>query len=110
MSNSLPVPVHHDPRAWSLATSVGSILAAFLASACCVGPLLLALLGLGGGALLVKLEPYRPLFVVLTLGVLASGFYVTYRKPKAAPTTTAALSTGDIGSGDACGCPAPRTR
>lgn len=40
--------------------SAGSILSAFFASACCVGPLILAVLGLVGAELLVKLEPYRP--------------------------------------------------
>ena len=90
-------PSKRDGRL-SLATNAGAILSAFIASACCVGPLVLALLGLGGGALLVKFEPYRPIFTAVTLALLGAGFWLQYRKPKA-------VSMSD---GDACGCPAPR--
>lgn len=90
-------PSKRDGRL-SLATNAGAILSAFIASACCVGPLVLALLGLGGGALLVKFEPYRPIFTAVTLVLLGAGFWLQYRKPKA-------VSASD---GDACGCPAPR--
>src|SRR5229473_6221487 len=86
---------------WSMTATVSSIISAFLATACCVGPLVFALLGLGGAGLLVKFEPYRPYFVVLTLGLLGAGFYFTYRKPK----TVAAPVSG----GPECACPAPRT-
>lgn len=82
----------------SLAANAGAIVSAFIASACCVGPLVLALLGLGGGALLVKFEPYRPIFTAITLGLLGVGFWLQYRKPKAVPSA----------EGDACACPAPR--
>lgn len=90
-------PSKRDGRL-SLAANAGAILSAFIASACCVGPLVLALLGLGGGALLVKFEPYRPVFAVVTLALLGVGFWLQYRKPKA----------GALSDGDACGCPAPR--
>ena len=98
-------PERHKERArrWTFAASASSIISAFLASACCVGPLVLALLGLSGGALLAKFEPYRPYFTVVTFALLGTGFYFTYRKPVA--TTGASTVTGD-----ACGCPAPRTR
>ena len=86
-------------RRLSLAAAAGAILSALIASACCVGPLVLALLGLGGGALLVKFEPYRPYFIAVTLLLLGAGFWLQYRKP-----TTA---TRD---GAACACPAPRAR
>jgi len=86
----------------SAAASLGSVLSAFIASACCVGPLLFALLGLGGAGLLVKFEPYRPYFIALTAALLGTGFYLTYyRKPKAAVAEGA--------DGGACACPAPRT-
>ena len=49
--------------------------------------------------LLVKIEPLRPYFVIVTAAVLGAGFYFTYRKPKAA-----------VGAeGEACACPAPKT-
>jgi len=87
-------------RRWSLVTSVSSILSAFIASLCCVGPLVFALLGIGGAGLLVKFEPYRPYFIALTVALLGMGFYFTYRKPKAVP----AIAEG----GPECACPAPR--
>ena len=87
-------------RHLSVAASTGALVAAFLASACCIGPLVFALLGLGGAGLLVALEPYRPYLIALTFGLLGLGFYLTYRKPKAV-----AVGAG----GEACACPAPRT-
>jgi len=93
---SAVTPPPDEARNWSLAANAGAMLSAFLASACCLGPLVFALLGLGGAGLLVKFEPYRPYLMAVTLGLLGAGFYFTYRKPKVAP-------------GDDCGCPAPRT-
>ena len=58
--------------------AVGSAIGA---SICCLGPLLLAVFGLGGGALLLRFAPYRPFFLVGTTGLLAASFYFTYRKP-----------------------------
>ena len=87
-------------RRWSVAASLSSIVSAFMASICCVGPLVFALLGLGGAGLLVKFEPYRPYFVAVTFVLLGSGFYLTYRKPRAAAATTE--------DGPECACPAPR--
>lgn len=101
-ANMGPLPTSGAPdktRRWSIAANAGAIVSAFVASACCVGPLVFALLGLGGGALLVKFEPYRPYFMALTFALLGAGFYFTYRKPKAVA----------VAEGDACGCPAPRT-
>lgn len=44
-------------------------LAAILASACCLGPLVLVTLGVSGAWIgnLTALEPYRPVFIVLAL-------------------------------------------
>ncbi len=89
-------------KGWSIATLAGAVVSAFLASLCCLGPLLFALLGLGGAGLLVKFERYRPYFMVLTLGLLALGFYVTYRKPKAA-------AAADVQGGLACDCEHPKS-
>ena len=83
---------------WSIAASSSSIISAFIATSCCVGPLILALLGIGGGSLLLKFEPYRPYFMVATFGLLGTGFYFTYRKPKLVSA-----------KGPACACPAPKT-
>jgi mercuric ion transport protein len=61
----------------------GAIASAVAASICCIGPLVLALLGLGGGALLLRFEPYRPFFLVATGLLLGGAFYVMYRRPRA---------------------------
>jgi mercuric ion transport protein len=61
--------------------SAGALLSAVTASICCIGPVALALLGLGGGALLLKFEPYRPYLLAATALFLGAAFYVTYRRP-----------------------------
>ncbi len=78
------------------ATLAGAVLSALAASTCCIGPLLLALLGVGSAGALVKLEPYRPYFTALAVAALAMGFYFSYRKKKS-PT-------------DDCRCEAPAHR
>lgn len=60
------------------ATLAAGGVAAILASVCCLGPLVLVMLGLGGAwvANLQVLEPYRPLFIGLAVVFLA----LAYRK------------------------------
>ena len=62
----------------------GSVIGAILASSCCILPLVLFSLGIGGAWMsnLTALEPYQPFFVVFTLLMLGIGFYHVYRKPK----------------------------
>jgi mercuric ion transport protein len=59
---------------------VGGALAAVGASVCCVGPLALLALGIGGAWVvnLSALEPIRPFFVVVTLGFLGLAFHRLY--------------------------------
>ena len=83
----------------------GSVAAALAASACCVGPLVFALLGIGGAGFLVALEPYRPVFTVLTVGLLGAGFYLTYRSP-----VNVSAAAGAELSGEDCGCEMPKTK
>jgi mercuric ion transport protein len=93
-----PVPVPLVPRT-HLATGLGAITAASLASLCCIGPVLFVTLGVGAG-LASRFEPLRPLFTVLTLALLGLGFYTVYgRRPAAAPACS-----------DAETCAAPRNR
>jgi len=49
---------------------IGAVIAGFLASACCIGPLIVVLLGLGSASAFIALEPYRPLFSAITLALL----------------------------------------
>ena len=82
----------------------GSILAgaaaAIGASACCAGPLLLVVLGVGGawGSRLVALEPLQPYFVAIALSFFAFAFYRLYRTQEACAPS------------EACAVPAVRNR
>ena len=64
--------------------SVGGILAALGAASCCVVPFALFTLGISGAWIsnLTALEPYQPIFAVVTFAFLGYGFYLVYRKPK----------------------------
>ncbi len=59
---------------------IAAVVSAVLASVCCIGPLVLAGLGLGSLGAAAGLARYRPLFLVLTAIILAIGFYMAYRK------------------------------
>ena len=63
--------------------AAGSLIAAVLASSCCIGPLLLVTLGVSGAWIgnLTALEPYQPIFVLVTFVFLALGFWQVYFKP-----------------------------
>jgi mercuric ion transport protein len=85
----------------------GGLMAAFFASICCIGPLVLAALGVGVGAtgflagtagFLKALLPYRPAFIGLTGFLVGTSFYLAYRKPK-----TAFLSGDDYRSKESSG-------
>lgn len=56
-------------------------LAAILASTCCLGPLVLVAVGLGGAWIgnLTKLEPYRPVFIAVALIALFFAWRRIYR-------------------------------
>ena len=76
-------------------TVAGAVASGLLASVCCIGPLLLAALGIGGAELLARFESYRPAFTAATFALLGVGFWLAYRKPK-------------VIEGDACGCGYPK--
>ncbi|MBE0591529.1 MAG: mercury transporter MerT [Gemmatimonadales bacterium] len=62
------------------------MLGALAASSCCIVPLVLFSLGVGGAWIgnLTALAPYKPLFIAATTGVLGYGFYLVYWKPRRA--------------------------
>jgi mercuric ion transport protein len=74
--------------------AAGGILGALAASSCCIVPLLLFSVGIGGAwiANLTALAPYKPLFVAVTVALLGYGFYAVYWKPKRACATDAACA------------------
>lgn len=86
---------------WATTGSVAAgLLAAIGASACCAGPLLLVILGVGGawGSRLVAFEPFQPYFVSAALALFGFAFYRLYR------------SQGACAPGDVCALPAVRRR
>jgi len=74
--------------------AAGGILGALAASSCCIVPLVLFSLGIGGAWIgnLTALAPYKPLFVAGTAGILGYGFYLIYWKPEQACADGAACA------------------
>ena len=66
--------------------SVGGIVAALGAATCCVLPFALFSAGISGAWIgnLTAFEPYQPVFITIALACLGYGFYLVYRKPRAA--------------------------
>ena len=62
--------------------ATGSVLGAVLVSSCCIGPLLLIMLGASGAWIgnLTALKAYQPVFVPVTLAFLGFGFWQVYGK------------------------------
>ena len=60
-------------------------LTATLASACCLGPLILVSIGLSGAWIgqLTRLEPLRPWFLSVSLVALGFAYWRIYRRPPA---------------------------
>src|SRR5215831_2129993 len=72
---------------------IAGILSAIGASICCVGPLVLLALGVSGAWIgsLTALEPYRPIFIGLTLLFLALAFHRVYLvRPACSPDSPCA--------------------
>jgi mercuric ion transport protein len=74
--------------------AAGGILGALAASSCCIVPLILFSIGIGGAWIgnLTALAPYKPLFVAGTAGLLGYGFYLVYWKPRRACADGAACA------------------
>lgn len=61
-------------------TTVGSVVSAIVASLCCIGPAVLAIVGAGSLGAFAAFEKYRLYFIGLTAILLGAAFYLTYRK------------------------------
>lgn len=74
--------------------AAGGMLGAIAASSCCVLPVVLFSLGIGGAWIgkLPALAPYQPIFAAITLGFLGYGYWLVYRKPKLACADGAACA------------------
>ena len=79
-----------------VSSTIAAGLAAIGASLCCIGPLVLIALGIGGTwvSYLTALEPYRPIFVGITLIFLFLAFRKLYIIPRqCAPEDACAIPT-----------------
>lgn len=76
---------------------IGTTLAAIAASACCVGPLLLLSLGIGGAWIsnLTSMESVRPFFIILTLVFIGLGYRKLYVLPDSCETGAACALSED---------------
>jgi mercuric ion transport protein len=74
-----------EPSHFGTWSALGAVLSALAASVCCVGPLVLLTLGIGGAwaSRIAVLEPYRPVLIVVALGLLGLAFYRAYGKDSA---------------------------
>ncbi len=57
----------------------GAVLAGLAASACCILPAIIGVTSAGALGLGTKLDPYRPMFMTMSLVMLGGGFYLSYR-------------------------------
>ena len=101
MPTDMAAPLNGRSGKRSLAASIAAVVVAFLASLCCIGPVLFVTLGVGAG-FATRFEPLRPLFTVLTIALLALGFYSVYGRQRA---TTSAAACDIDGT-----CTVPRSR
>jgi len=74
--------------------AAGGLLGAVAASSCCIVPLALFSVGVGGAWIgnLTALAPYQPIFTAVAIGFLGYGYYLAYRKPKAVCAEDAACA------------------
>ncbi|WP_198262994.1 mercuric transporter MerT family protein [sulfur-oxidizing endosymbiont of Gigantopelta aegis] len=79
----------------NISSMIAAVIMAIGASLCCVGPLVLLALGIGGTWIssLAALEPYRPIFIGITLAFLFLAFHKLYLAPR------------QCAPGDACAVP-----
>lgn len=66
--------------------ATGGILGALAASSCCILPMTLFSLGIGGAWIgnFTSLAPYQPYFIAATIACLAYGYWLSYRRSKLA--------------------------
>jgi mercuric ion transport protein len=78
--------------------AAGGIIGALAASSCCILPVALFSLGIGGAWIgnFTQLAPYQPYFIAATLAFIGIGYWLVYRSSKVA-----------CADGEACARPLP---
>jgi mercuric ion transport protein len=66
--------------------AIGGIIGALAASSCCILPVILFSLGIGGAWVgnVTQLAPYQPYFIAATLAFIGSGYWLAHRSSKVA--------------------------
>jgi mercuric ion transport protein len=64
--------------------AVGGALVAIFGTLCCAGPVVVAVLGVGGAVAAAKMEPYRPYFITASVALVAFGFWRLRRAKRCA--------------------------
>jgi mercuric ion transport protein len=98
-----PLALSEQPDSASLSkgqkiAAFGGIVGALAASSCCILPVALFSLGIGGAWIgsFTHLAPYQPYFIAATLAFIGTGYWLVYRSSK--------LACAD---GEACARPVP---
>lgn len=83
-----------DSRRSQALLATGGLLGALAASSCCILPLVLFSLGIGGAWIgnFTRLAPYQPYFIAATLGFLGAGYWLVRRASKRACADGAACA------------------
>lgn len=62
--------------------SLTAIFSSLIASLCCIGPVVAALLGIGSFGFLTTLETLSPYLTILSIALIGAAFYLSYRMRK----------------------------
>ena len=89
-------PDHAGSRLAAIGTSVAGVGAALTAAAatlCCVGPAVVAIVGVGGAVAAAGLKPYRLFLILASMALLGLGFWLTYQPRSAVGSAAVACPT-----------------
>ncbi len=63
-------------------SQIGAVISAFLASLCCIGPLIVGLFGIGSAGAFAAVDAYRPYLLGAALLFLGYAFYQIYGRKR----------------------------
>lgn len=66
----------------NLFSQFGAVITAFLASLCCIGPLLVGMIGIGSAGIFATVDTYRPYFFAAALLFLGYSYYQIYGRER----------------------------
>jgi MerT mercuric transport protein len=91
--SGVPVATRRVVGASAAAGALSAVVAA-VAGLCCVGPAVIAVLGVGGVVAAAGLKPYRAPLLALSFVLLAAAFWRTYRPRVAATGVSCRIAVG----------------